>query len=101
MSRSNIFQPGNTAVVTGAALGIGRAMSKRFAELGLCVVMADLPSDDFDVAVEAARAVATRGPDSVLAAPTDVAAAGDIAENRPPLSRWHPDFADAAKTVCS
>ncbi|MDF1776249.1 MAG: SDR family NAD(P)-dependent oxidoreductase [Rhizobiaceae bacterium] len=22
-------------------------------------------------------------------------AAGDIAENRPPLSRWHPDFADA------
>ena len=24
-------------------------------------------------------------------------AAGDIVENRPPLSRWHPDFADAAK----
>ncbi|MDX8481580.1 SDR family NAD(P)-dependent oxidoreductase [Mesorhizobium sp. VK24D] len=24
-------------------------------------------------------------------------AAGDIAENRPPLSRWHPDFADAFK----
>ena len=24
-------------------------------------------------------------------------AAGDIAENRPPLSRWHPDYADAAK----
>jgi hypothetical protein len=22
-------------------------------------------------------------------------AAGDIAENRPPLSRWHPDFKDA------
>ncbi len=24
-------------------------------------------------------------------------AAGDIVENRPPLSRWHPDFADLAK----
>jgi NAD(P)-dependent dehydrogenase (short-subunit alcohol dehydrogenase family) len=24
-------------------------------------------------------------------------AAGDIAENRPPLSRWHPDFADPFK----
>ncbi len=24
-------------------------------------------------------------------------AAGDIAENRPPLSRWHPDYADAFK----
>ena len=22
-------------------------------------------------------------------------AAGDIVENRPPLSRWHPDYADA------
>ncbi len=25
-------------------------------------------------------------------------AAGDITENRPPLSRWHPDFAEAFKT---
>ena len=24
-------------------------------------------------------------------------AAGDIIENRPPLSRWHPDFAEASK----
>lgn len=28
-------------------------------------------------------------------------AAGDIVENRPPLSRWHPDFAEAAKKACS
>ncbi len=26
--------------------------------------------------------------------------AGDITENRPALSRWHPEFADAAKDVC-
>ncbi len=24
-------------------------------------------------------------------------AAGDIVENRPPLSRWHPDYADGFK----
>jgi NAD(P)-dependent dehydrogenase (short-subunit alcohol dehydrogenase family) len=28
-------------------------------------------------------------------------AAGDITENRPPLSRWHPDYADVAKGACS
>ena len=27
-------------------------------------------------------------------------AAGDIVENRPPLSRWHPDYADAFKAFC-
>lgn len=27
--------------------------------------------------------------------------AGDITENRPPLSRWHPDWADKAKEACS
>ena len=27
--------------------------------------------------------------------------AEDLAENRPPLSRWHPDYADAAKKACS
>lgn len=38
-------------------------------------------------------------PDNEVDRPTDerriVWAAGDIAENRPPLSRWHPDFGDA------
>ena len=28
-------------------------------------------------------------------------AAGDVTENRPPLSRWHPDHADLAKKACS
>jgi NAD(P)-dependent dehydrogenase (short-subunit alcohol dehydrogenase family) len=26
---------------------------------------------------------------------------GDMTENRPPLSRWHPDFAELAKKACS
>jgi NAD(P)-dependent dehydrogenase (short-subunit alcohol dehydrogenase family) len=28
-------------------------------------------------------------------------AAGDMTENRPPLSRWHPDYAESAKQACS
>ncbi|MGI4800709.1 MAG: SDR family oxidoreductase [Janthinobacterium lividum] len=40
-------------------------------------------------------------PDNDVARATDerriLWAAGDIVENRPPLSRWHPDFADSAK----
>ena len=40
-------------------------------------------------------------PDNDVARATDerriLWAAGDVVENRPPLSRWHPDFADAAK----
>jgi hypothetical protein len=27
--------------------------------------------------------------------------ARDITENRPPLSRWHPDFAELARRECS
>ncbi|MBB4568111.1 SDR family NAD(P)-dependent oxidoreductase [Rhizobium leucaenae] len=40
-------------------------------------------------------------PDNDVARPTDerrmLWAAGDIIENRPPLSRWHPDYADKFK----
>lgn len=40
-------------------------------------------------------------PDNDVARPTDERrmawAAGDIIENRPPLSRWHPDYADKFK----
>ncbi len=40
-------------------------------------------------------------PDNDVARPTDerrmLWAAGDIVENRPPLSRWHPDYADQFK----
>lgn len=38
---SRVFTKGKTAVITGAASGIGRAAAKRFASLGMNVVMAD------------------------------------------------------------
>jgi len=36
------FDAGNVAVVTGAALGIGRASALRFAHLGMRIAIADL-----------------------------------------------------------
>ena len=42
MSREDIFGSGRVAVITGAALGIGRALSVRLAGMGMSVVMADL-----------------------------------------------------------
>jgi NAD(P)-dependent dehydrogenase (short-subunit alcohol dehydrogenase family) len=48
---------GNVAVVTGAASGIGLALSKRFAAAGLDVVMADLETNTLVAAAESVRAL--------------------------------------------
>lgn len=62
---------GAVAVVTGAALGIGRALSQRLASAGLSVVMADLPGADLDDAVLQVAQAADPAC-KVLAVPTDV-----------------------------
>lgn len=74
---SALFVPGNVAVVTGAALGIGRAACCRFAGAGMKVCMVDLPGEDFDAAIAAVRQVATdRG--NIMAAAVDVADHGAV-----------------------
>lgn len=78
MTRQQVLRPGNVAVVTGAALGIGRALAMRLAGNGLSVVMADLQGADFDNAVHAVQGVAARGADSVVGVATDVSDAGQI-----------------------
>ena len=72
MSRDSIFKPGHVAVITGAALGIGRALAMRLAQHGMAVVMADLASRDFDDAIKAVRKVAGGKPDTVLGVAADV-----------------------------
>ncbi|TIX64920.1 MAG: SDR family NAD(P)-dependent oxidoreductase, partial [Mesorhizobium sp.] len=46
---------GNVAVITGAASGIGLAAAKRFAAMGMKIVLADIGGARLD---EASRAVA-------------------------------------------
>ncbi len=72
MSRGNVLRPHNVAVITGGALGIGRAFAKRLAEAGLSVVMADLDGEDFSESVALVKRSAQRGPDTVLGIATDV-----------------------------
>lgn len=57
---------GRTAVITGAASGIGAAMAHKFAALGTNLVLADIDAAGLE---ETAHAI---GPD-VLAVPTDIA----------------------------
>jgi len=71
MSQHAAIQPGRTAVITGAASGVGLAAAERFAAMGLNVVMADREGDRLVAAAEAVRSLAVGGA-SVLVQATDV-----------------------------
>ena len=72
MMPHSALTPGSVAVVTGGAAGIGVAAAGDF--YILC------PDNDVPRSLDERRILWV---------------AGDIVENRPPLSRWHPDYADA------
>ncbi|MDB5482678.1 MAG: short-chain dehydrogenase [Caulobacteraceae bacterium] len=81
MSQHPAIEAGRTAVITGAASGIGLAAALRLAGLGLNVVMAD---HEEGALAEAGRAVsaAARAGARVETAPTDVADYDQVARLR-------------------
>lgn len=66
---------GNVAVITGGASGIGLAAAKRFAAMGMRIVLADIGGARLD---DAGRTVAAIGDGAVLAVPTDVSRADEV-----------------------
>jgi len=72
------LKKGNVAVITGAASGIGLATAKRFAALGLSIVLADLEGDALADACRQVAAVAEGGEADVTAIGTDVSQVGEL-----------------------
>ena len=88
-SLPSVIAPGNVALVTGAASGIGLAAAQRFAALGMTVVMADRGGTALD---RAAAQVADLADSDVLAAATDVS---ELAQ----LQRLHEEVEQRFGTV--
>ncbi|MEO9167474.1 MAG: SDR family NAD(P)-dependent oxidoreductase [Aestuariivirga sp.] len=89
MTQHHAFKKGHTAVITGAASGIGLAAAKAMAGFGMAIVMIDLPGEKLDAAAKALSAMGTR----VLPIGLDVSdeaamksASAQVAKDMPPVT---------------
>ena len=78
MAQHPAIQPGRAAVITGAASGIGLAAARRFAAMGMKVVIADLAGDQLHRAAAEVIAEARGGASDVCVVPTDVARLDEV-----------------------
>ncbi len=70
--------PGSVAVITGGAAGIGLAVAKRWASMGLRVCIADLGSERIENAVNEVAAFAPNGFENVVGFEADVSQRADL-----------------------
>ena len=70
---TELIQPGNVAVITGASSGIGRAAAVTWAAAGMHVYLLDIDADDLTTATEMADAAAAAKSGSATAITVDVA----------------------------
>ena len=78
MSFSEITKPGQVALITGAASGIGRAACLHFAASGMAIAMVDLEGDELTDAAAQVAEVHPAGAAQVQAFPCDLAAADAV-----------------------
>jgi NAD(P)-dependent dehydrogenase (short-subunit alcohol dehydrogenase family) len=72
------MSPGNVAVITGGASGIGLAAALRFSGLGMKVCIADVGEDRLAAAATRLVSVARGGAADVMTAPADVSRFEDV-----------------------
>lgn len=72
MSNHPALQPGRVAVITGAASGIGLAVAKRLAGLGMRLCLADTNAKALSEVARVVGALTGGGPKDILAAECDV-----------------------------
>jgi hypothetical protein len=73
------MSPGNIAVITGGASGIGLAAAMRFAGLGMKVCIADIGGDRLDAAATKLSSAAKGGAGDIMTAAVDVSRHEDLA----------------------
>lgn len=78
MTNHPALAPGNVAVITGGASGIGLAAAKKYAEYGMRLCLTDQSKAALDDAVDEIARVCRHGQDDVFAVVTDVADCGQV-----------------------